>query len=139
MEATPTDRHLMALATEECWGLLATRTWGRLGVVVAGHPEIFPVDHHVDGRVLLLRTEEGTKLRAAAGARVCFEVDQIDDLSRTGWTVMVVGHADEVFDPASLDVDGPDAPLWTDDKVHWLRIVPVKVTGRRLVPKAPSP
>ncbi len=138
MEATPTDRRLVALAAEECWGLLATRNWGRLGVFVEDHPEIFPVDHHVDGRVLLLRTEEGTKLRAASGARVCFEVDEIDDLARTGWTVMVIGHADEVHDRAALDVDDADAALWTGDKVHWLRIVPVKVTGRRLVPHTPS-
>ena len=138
MEATPTDRRLTAVTAEECWRLLATHSWGRLGVLVAGHPEVFPVDHRIDGRALLLRTEEGTKLRAASGARVCFEVDEIDDLARTGWTVLVVGHADEVFDRASLDVDDADAPLWTGDKVHWLRVVPVKVTGRRLVPHTPS-
>ena len=80
MEATPTDRHLVALTEEECWDLLATRTWGRLALFAVGnHPEIFPVDHHVDGRALLLRTEEGTKLRAASGTRVCFEADDVDD------------------------------------------------------------
>jgi uncharacterized protein len=136
VEATPADRHLVALTEEECWDLLASRAWGRLAAVVYDHPEIFPVDHRVDGRTLLLRTEEGTKLRAAAGARICFEVDDVDDRARTGWTVMLTGHADEVFDHAELDVDDADAPLWTGDRVHWLRIVPVKVTGRRLVPNA---
>jgi hypothetical protein len=138
MDATPTDRYLVAIAERECWSLLAARAWGRLAVFVDDHPEVFPVDHQVDDRTLLVRTEEGTKLRHAAGARVCFELDDIDDRTRTGWTVMVIGHADEVFDHTELDVDDAEAPLWTGDKVHWLRIVPVKVTGRRLVPDPAS-
>jgi len=135
MDSTPRGRRLVAMAEEECWRLLATRRWGRLLVVVADHPEVFPVDHLVDGRSLLVRTEEGTKLRAALGARVGFEVDEVDDDARLGWTVMLGGYANEVFDPHELDhveVDADEA-LWTGDRVHWMRIVPFKVSGRRLV------
>ncbi|MDT5111106.1 MAG: uncharacterized protein QOE20_2996, partial [Mycobacterium sp.] len=32
------------LSEDECWFLLASRTLGRLGTVVAGQPEIFPVN-----------------------------------------------------------------------------------------------
>ena len=80
--------------------MLAARVhaaWGRLLVVVANHPKLFPVDHLVDGRSLLVRTEEGTKLRAASGARVGFEVDEVDDDARLGWTVMLTGYANEVL------------------------------------------
>jgi uncharacterized protein len=134
MDGTVRGRRLVALREEECWQLLATRPWGRLAVIVAEHPEVFPIDYRVDGRTLLLRTEKGTKLRAALGARIGFEVDEVDDVDRVGWTVMVAGYADEVFDPHDLEVDvDVDAPLWTGERVHWLRLVPIKVTGRRLV------
>ena len=135
MESTPRGRRLVAIAEEECWQLVATRRWGRLLVVVADHPELFPVDHLVDGRSLLVRTEEGTKLRAALGARVGFEVDEVDDDARLGWTVMLAGYANEVFDTRELDLAEIDADeaVWTGDRVHWLRIVPFKVSGRRLV------
>ena len=132
MESTPRGRRLVAIAEEECWQLVSTRRWGRLLVVVANHPELFPVDHLVDGRSLLVRTEEGTKLRAALGARVGFEVD---DDARLGWTVMLAGYANEVFDTRELELAEVDADeaVWTGDRVHWLRIVPFKVSGRRLV------
>jgi nitroimidazol reductase NimA-like FMN-containing flavoprotein (pyridoxamine 5'-phosphate oxidase superfamily) len=123
------------MADEECWRLLATRAWGRLAVVVADHPEVFPIDYRVDDRTLLVRTEEGTKFRAAAGDRVGFEVDDVDDDERLGWSVMMAGYAEEIVDPHTLDVDDTDidAALWTGERVRWLRIVPFKVTGRRLV------
>lgn len=135
MERTPRGRRLVAIAEEECWQLVSTRRWGRLLVVVANHPELFPVDHLVDGRSLLVRTEEGTKLRAALGARVGFEVDEVDDDARLGWTVMLAGYANEVFDTRELELAEVDADeaVWTGDRVHWLRIVPFKVSGRRLV------
>ena len=135
MESTPRGRRLVAIAEEECWQLVSTRRWGRLLVVVADHPELFPVDHLVDGRSLLVRTEEGTKLRAALGARVGFEVDEVDDDARLGWTVMLAGYANEVFDTRELELAeiDTDEAVWTGDRVHWLRIVPFKVSGRRLV------
>ena len=49
--------------------------------------------------------------------------------------MLVAGYGEEVFDtaPTSMSIDLDEA-LWTGDRVHWLRIVPFKVTGRRLVP-----
>jgi hypothetical protein len=134
MDGTPKGRRLVALPETECWRLLATRPWGHLAVVVAGHPDLFAVDHRVDGRTLLIRTEEGAKLRATSGARIAFLVEEIDEVAREGWTVLVAGYGEEVFDPHRLEVDDLDEPLWTGDRVHWVRIVPIKVTGRRLVP-----
>lgn len=134
MDGTAKGRRLVALPEGECWRLLATRSWGHLAVVVADHPDLFPVDHRVVDHTLLLRTEEGAKLRATSGARVAYLVDEIDDVAREGWTVLVAGYGEEVFDRHRLEVDDVDAPLWTGDRVHWLRVVPFKVTGRRLVP-----
>lgn len=140
MEATSSGHRLVAIAEEECWRLAASRPFGHLGVVVDGQPEVFPMDHRVVDRTLLVRTEDGTKLRAAAGARVGYEVDDVDDATRGGWSVMVAGYADEVFDLTDLaPIDDADVPLWTGGPVHWLRIVPARVTGRRLVRATPAP
>lgn len=133
MAGTAAGRRLAVIPELECWDLLATRPWGHLAVVTDDHPEVFPIDHRVEGHTLLLRTEEGSKLRAASGLRVGFEVDEVDEVERVGWSVMVTGYADEVFDLRDLGVDDADEPLWTGERVHWLRVVPLKVTGRRVV------
>lgn len=130
MADTVAHRWVEALSEQECWEQLASRPWGRLAVVVEGHPEVFPVDHHIDGHALLLRTEDGTKWRHAVGGRVCFEVDDIGD-DRRGWSVIVVGYGERVFDRGEHPADDDD-PWWTSEDVHWLRIVPIKVSGRRV-------
>jgi nitroimidazol reductase NimA-like FMN-containing flavoprotein (pyridoxamine 5'-phosphate oxidase superfamily) len=45
----------------------------------------------------------GTKLDSAANnAVVAFEVDEIDPVAHTGWSVMVTGMARELTDPGEL-------------------------------------
>ncbi|MEO7429615.1 MAG: pyridoxamine 5'-phosphate oxidase family protein, partial [Acidimicrobiales bacterium] len=52
------------LPPEECWSLLATVPVGRIGVLVNSAPEIYPVNHAVDGETIVFRTDPGTKLDA---------------------------------------------------------------------------
>jgi nitroimidazol reductase NimA-like FMN-containing flavoprotein (pyridoxamine 5'-phosphate oxidase superfamily) len=52
------------LSEDECWFLLASRTLGRLGTVVAGQPEIFPVNFVVQRPTVLFRTSDGRNERA---------------------------------------------------------------------------
>ena len=54
-----------------CWALLASATVGRLGVIVDGAAEIFPVNYLVDRTTgvlptILFRTDPGTKLAGLA-------------------------------------------------------------------------
>ena len=125
---------LEALAATECLELLATEEVGRLGVVVAGRPEIFPVNYVLDGNGILFRSAPGTKLDAAAGGAVVFEVDHLDRGTRAGWSVVVHGHAALYtrFDSAAMQ---RAADLWWDSpKEHLLRITPDVISGRRLRP-----
>jgi nitroimidazol reductase NimA-like FMN-containing flavoprotein (pyridoxamine 5'-phosphate oxidase superfamily) len=49
-------------------------------------PVVFPVNFVLDRHMVLFRTDEGTKLDAAArGSRVAFEIDGTDEVARTGW------------------------------------------------------
>ena len=64
------------LSLRECWDLLSSTPVGRVGVLVDSAPEIYPVNHAVDGQTIVFRTERGGKLRGLdRSPSVCFEVD----------------------------------------------------------------
>jgi nitroimidazol reductase NimA-like FMN-containing flavoprotein (pyridoxamine 5'-phosphate oxidase superfamily) len=123
------------LDLEECWQLLAMHPVGRIALVVDDAPEVQPVNHAVDGRTIVFRTDDGTKLHAIArDSRVCFEVDGLNLDRGTGWSVIVKGRAVEVTDVDELArVRTIPLQLWgLGPKTHWVRIVPYEVTGRAI-------
>jgi nitroimidazol reductase NimA-like FMN-containing flavoprotein (pyridoxamine 5'-phosphate oxidase superfamily) len=120
------------LSVSESWNLLASVALGRLVTTGQGQPEIFPVNFVVQRRTVLFRTAEGTKLvSAATNNRVLFEAD--DHNVAEGWSVIVNGmarmlHTDEEIQEAERAQLLP----WTATlKLHWVRVLPVSVTGRR--------
>ena len=83
--------------------LLAAAAVGRVGVLVDSAPEIYPVNHAVDGESVLFRTDPGNKLHAVERSpSVCFEADGIDADARGGWSVLVKGRAVELTSAADL-------------------------------------
>ena len=130
---------LQALTAEECYLLLATQQVGRLGVNAEHYPLIFPVNYGLDHGVVVIRTAPGTKLAAASHANVTFEVDQIDQLTRTGWSVLVRGLAEEVTEEHRAELlertRASGVQPWSPgEHGHWLRLIPHAITGRRIVP-----
>jgi nitroimidazol reductase NimA-like FMN-containing flavoprotein (pyridoxamine 5'-phosphate oxidase superfamily) len=135
-----TDDHgLEVLSRDECLQRLREHNVGRLAVVAAGRPEIFPVNYVLDGEAVVFRTDEGTKLTAAERSMVAFGIDEIDPATRSGWSVVVHGRAEEMstFDgpvrERSLRELGVD-PWAGGEKRHWVRIEPLSITGRRVAP-----
>jgi uncharacterized protein len=123
------------LTKTECFGLLARQRVGRIAVIDDLGPLVFPVNYVLDRHMVVFRTDEGTKLDAAwRGSPVAFEIDEIDALSRTGWSVLVRGEAIEVTDPAELERlrELPIEPWAPGAKAHYARILPAAVTGRRI-------
>lgn len=106
---------------------------GRLAVIVDGAPDIFPVNHLVDHGTILFRTAEGTKLSAAHGHPVAFEVDGYDASKGEAWSVVahgvgrLVNDADEAIEALSL----PIFPWHAGAKPQVVRVVPSTITGRR--------
>ena len=89
----------------ECADLLAASTFGRLGVIVEGRPEIFPVNHVYDRQTgcVAFPTNARTKLHAALDwPWVAFEVDGVQPDGRGGWSVLVVGSAEVITDPEDI-------------------------------------
>ncbi|HZD00325.1 MAG TPA: pyridoxamine 5'-phosphate oxidase family protein [Actinomycetes bacterium] len=129
------------LSKDECFRLLAGQHLGRLVLVDDRGPIALPVNFVLDEHTVLFRTDEGTKLDVASrGARVAFEVDGVDEATRTGWSVLVRGEVAEVTDPAELTRVRalPLSPWAPGAKRRYVRILPTVLTGRRItLPDAP--
>lgn len=131
------DRNgLVVLDREECLRLLAGAHLGRLGVSMSALPVVLPVNYAFDGDAIVVRTATGTKFDAAlAGAVVAFEVDDIDPMYQTGWSVMVQGLTEVVRDEAALERT-QRLPLraWASPEAdQFVRITIERVSGRRIV------
>lgn len=131
---------LELLPPAECWRLLAATRVGRVGLVVDGEPVILPVNHVVHQRTVVFRTAGGTKLATMTSwPTVAFEVDGTDG-EGLGWSVLVSGRAERVTDAATVrDVEALGLRPWAPGpKLHWVRIVPRRVSGRRIPRHEPS-
>jgi len=124
---------------DECLRLLASQSLGRLALVENGRPHLVPVNFVLDGDAVVFRTDVGTKLDASSRSVVVFEVDGIDESTRSGWSVIVHGLAHEVTRLDRVDLQQRLARLalhpWAPgEKSHVVRIVPTSITGRRVRP-----
>ncbi|MGH3767638.1 MAG: pyridoxamine 5'-phosphate oxidase family protein [Pseudonocardiaceae bacterium] len=128
---------LHTLDRTECFELLRTVTMGRIAFAERGLPAIQPVNFTVDGSNVIIRTSGGGKLAAAvAGAMVAFEADEVDAATRSGWSVVVMGHAALIRDIDQLvALAGPDSHPWVPGRSdHVIRIKSERITGRRIAP-----
>jgi nitroimidazol reductase NimA-like FMN-containing flavoprotein (pyridoxamine 5'-phosphate oxidase superfamily) len=127
---------IQSLSSEECLQLLSTGSVGRIAVTRDALPVILPVNYAVDGGSILIRTTDGAILRAAraGGAVVAFEVDNLDERTMTGWSVLVTGTLREVT-AVSAVLRAEQLPLvpWAGgERRHFVRITPGLLSGRRI-------
>jgi uncharacterized protein len=124
------------LDRDECLRLLAADEIGRLAVVVGRTPTILPVNYHLDGDRVVFRSDPGTKVDHGLRGPVAFEIDAFDRDTRTGWSVVVTGRLEEPPPFATREQEQihslPVHPWAGGEKARWLRIVPSRITGRRL-------
>jgi nitroimidazol reductase NimA-like FMN-containing flavoprotein (pyridoxamine 5'-phosphate oxidase superfamily) len=122
---------LAAISHEDCLALLAAGTVGRVAVPDPGAgPLIVPVNYVFDGGCVVFRTDDGTKLQLLRAGVASFEIDQIDEEGRTGWSVLVSGRAYEAshWETDHLRLE----PFAAGHKGIWIRIVPASISGRRV-------
>jgi nitroimidazol reductase NimA-like FMN-containing flavoprotein (pyridoxamine 5'-phosphate oxidase superfamily) len=132
-------REMAELSVDECRALLASRQVGRLGVNAEHYPLIFIVNYGLDQDVVIIRTHPGMMLANADHANVTFEVDEIDSNTRSGWSVLVRGFAEEVtgahrHELVSRTMERSVDPWAPGEFGHWLRLIPQQITGRWIVP-----
>ena len=127
---------LEVLDREECDALLRTQRVGRVGVCM-NRPLVLPVVYALLDADVVFRTAPGEKLIAAAlHRRVAFEIDEYDVAMRTGWSVIVVGTAEELVGADDLTrTRALDLQPWAGDiRDRFVRIRAEEVSGRRVSP-----
>jgi uncharacterized protein len=127
---------LDALTEAECRTLLATRSFGRVGVTSGGLPVILPVRYVYADDAITFRTGGGTKLRAAvSGDVLAFEVDTYDTETSVGWSVLVLGRATVLTTEHEHDgLPTIETMHGHEPRNHYVRLHCELLTGRRLTP-----
>jgi hypothetical protein len=102
--AMTAQRRLESLPRAESMRLLSTVSLGRLVFTHLALPAIRPVNHAVAGDQVIIRAYLGTAISAAVrdrgGTVVAYEADLIDPDTHLGWSVIIVGRATRLTDPA---------------------------------------
>lgn len=125
--------HLKELSLEECQEELAQHQVGRVAYCGADGPVVVPVNYVWDGDGVLLRiSPHSTLAQELRSGTAAFQVDEFDDYTQSGWSVLVRG-------PAAY-VDAADHPSaehlfpWAEgQRTLHVRIAAREVSGRRLV------
>lgn len=129
------DEGLELLEEAECLALMSQVHVGRVGVSIGALPAIFPVNFVLSDGAVYFRTGEGTKLDAATtNAVVAFETDRFDAFEHGGWSVLAVGTAAPVTNPAQLAaLSHLRLQPWAGGRRDHLVRVPIEfVSGRRI-------
>ena len=126
---------LEVLPFDSCLRLLAAVSVGRVGFVANGEVVVLPVNFVMDGQAVVFRTASGSKLAGSEDRNaVAFEADNYDDITQSGWSVLVSGRAEVVEDDTEIGrLSRLGLQSWASDldRPFWIRISPTSVTGRR--------
>lgn len=130
---------LVELDRGECLEVLGQHRVGRVVWAAGGRAHVALVNYRLLGEEIWWRTAPYTQLatQIAAGASsrsgqdLVFEVDEIDDVTQSGVSVVVAGRAHrEDHAPA-----GAELPTWVEgQRTFVVRVVADQVSGRRLLP-----
>ena len=132
---------LETLDEAECMRLIASGGIGRLAYAGRYDLTVLPVNFMVQDGSILFRTasdsatEEDLRTGIAnAEYRVAFEIDDFDDKTHEGWSVLVQGpahHVDSEAERAQAQRAGVEA--WAGGhRDAYIRITPARITGRRI-------
>jgi nitroimidazol reductase NimA-like FMN-containing flavoprotein (pyridoxamine 5'-phosphate oxidase superfamily) len=131
----PNGQQLEQLSKQECLRLLASVPVGRIIYTLQALPAVAVVNFALNHGSVVFRVDGGGSLETATRhAVVAFEADDLDPDTRCGWSVTVVGNADEVTDIgeiAALSALGLE-PWAPGGHEHFIKIKPEIVTGRRI-------
>lgn len=126
---------LTEIEEQDCLRLLRDSHVGRVVYTEGALLVCTPVNFTLYGDQLVFRTSATSRLAAvAAGQIVAFEVDEVDELSHSGWSILVTGLADVVRDPSTLArLSDLDVDSWAgEDRDLWVQIRLTRMVGRRL-------
>jgi uncharacterized protein len=126
---------LEQLSRDECLTLMASVPVGRIIFTRRALPAVDLVNFALDQGDIVIMTDRGGRLAAAArGAVVAFEADCLDLAGQAGWSVTAIGPSQEVTDPGEVArLQAMGLHSWAPGtRDHFIRISPVMLTGRHL-------
>ena len=128
------ERHFDAMGRQQCLDLIESHHLGRIAWQAADLPQILPISYAMhQGSVYFRTLPDGLLAELAQPTSVALEVDDLDQQTRTGWSVVLHGHSSAVREPDEL------ADMWASDSlVPWasgnrtlfIRISPDRIEGR---------
>jgi nitroimidazol reductase NimA-like FMN-containing flavoprotein (pyridoxamine 5'-phosphate oxidase superfamily) len=142
IEGEPATRGLLQVLEEaECLRLISPGGVGRIAFTGRYGPTVLPVNYKLYQGDIIFRTEHDSAtdqdLRTGiedAAYRVAFEIDEFNNASREGWSVLIQGaayHMDSDDERASARDSGVQS--WAGgERDLYLRIVVSRITGRRI-------
>lgn len=125
------------LDVTRCHRLIAAHQVGRVAWGAADGPQLFPVSYAwLEGRIVFRTSPYGILSELVRRTAVVFEVDEIDETRRRGWSVIIRGRAGGIASPDQLRSATPIGTVpWADgDRYLVIAIEPVEITGREFRP-----
>jgi len=126
--------HLREIDRAECLELLGSHQVGRVAYCDEDGPVVLPVNYVLDGDAVMIRiapqSAMASRLRSAPAS---FQIDEFDDYTQSGWSVLVRGRAEYVV---YEDLPAPDRrpePWAEGQRTLHIRITPGDITGRRVL------
>lgn len=134
-----TTTRLAPLTAYDCWSLLPEAEIARVAWQGPDEIGLVPVNYAVVDGSLWFRTDADSSLARDCGGRpVVVEVDRVDPATHAAWSVVVRGTAElvDVLDVPDMLVD---MRVWPGgERSLFVRVEPVRLTGRRLWGTAPT-
>jgi nitroimidazol reductase NimA-like FMN-containing flavoprotein (pyridoxamine 5'-phosphate oxidase superfamily) len=131
--------HLTPIPPDECLELLADEPVGRVAYCNLHGPVVLPVNHMLSDVVIWFRTSPYSELarhlgHAGVEATVAFEVDEFDNYTESGWSVLVEGTATLPAPDERPEPEERPRPWAEGSRDLYVRVRPRSITGRRLLP-----
>ena len=131
--------HFRDIPRDECEALLAAQRTGRVAWNAPDGPQVLPVTYGVYAGDIVFRTSpHGVLAQLDNPTVVAFEIDDLDQAHRSGWSVVARGRARGIVAPHEL------VKLWTQPGIVpwapgirnlWIGISIRMISGRKV--KAP--
>jgi uncharacterized protein len=128
------ERYFEAIGPRQCFDLIEAHHLGRIAWQAADRPQILPVTYALhEGSVYFRTLPEGILAELAQPTSVALEVDELDQQTRSGWSIVLHGRTSAVREPEELaDLWASDAlvPWASGNRTLFIRIRPERIAGR---------
>jgi nitroimidazol reductase NimA-like FMN-containing flavoprotein (pyridoxamine 5'-phosphate oxidase superfamily) len=136
------DRVIEELDEAESLRLISAGGIGRIAYMSRFGPAVLPVNYKWHDGAVVFRTTRHSRLDedlqtgiAGGDYKVAFEIDEIDVPGRQGWSVLIQGPAHHVSEAERESAERAGVEPWpAGERELFMRIVPDRVTGRRIKP-----